>query len=547
MVVEEKVNVYDPRGFAPKITAKPMAPRLDSLDGKTLYLVDTRFDDSILLLEELQQSLSHHMPSVKTKLVQLPSTYAHNDPKFWEAIKADADAAIVGVGHCSTCAPATATHAMMLDSTYGVPTVSIHTAAFERLVKSVTRVAGMPNAAYTFVPMPVMGKTRTVLREYVEGNNPVTGRPVLQEIVEGLTGGLPEAQSPVEYDRSTPRMLPTDSEENLHRLFLENDWTDKLPIVLPTEKRVEEMLRHTSHSPDKVVGHLRPTQFREAWEYTVEKVAVNAVMSGASPEYFPVILALASSNVSARPSSSGSASAMAVVNGPVRHEINMNWGIGAMGPYNHANATIGRAWGILSQNLQGGSVPGVTYLGSVGNGYGYNSLTFAENEEDSPWESFAVQHGFKPNESAVSIFSGCRATTYCLGLREEHWKEHVKYMMLGLGGRNAPTILVDPNTADQFIDRGLNTKQEIIQWMWENSLMPAGVYWDYQLVQNYVYPRATFGEEPFASNLRAAPDELIHNFEAKDVHVVVVGGDTNGYWRMMAANYHKTVSIDEWR
>src|SRR5690606_14877819 len=142
----------------------------------------------------------------------------------------------------------------------------------------------------------------------------------------------------------------------LHNLFLENDWTDKLPIVLPTEQRVEEMLKHTSHDPDKVVGHLRPTQFREAWEYTVEKVAINAVMSGAKPEYFPVILALASSNVSARPSSSGSASAMCVVNGPIRREIKMNWDIGALGPYNHANATIGRAWGLLSQNLQGGSV-----------------------------------------------------------------------------------------------------------------------------------------------------------------------------------------------
>ena len=67
-----------------------------------------------------------------------------------------------------------------------------------------------------------------------------------------------------------------------------------------------------------------------------------------------------------------------------------------MGPYNHANATIGRAWGLLSQNLQGGSVPGQTYMGSQGNGYAYGSLTFAENEERSPWEPFHLQHGFAP-------------------------------------------------------------------------------------------------------------------------------------------------------
>ena len=52
------------------------------------------------------------------------------------------------------------------------------------------------------------------------------------------------------------------------------------------------MLAHTSRKPDEVVGHIRSNQFRQHWEFTVEKVAVNAVMAGASPEYFPVILAL---------------------------------------------------------------------------------------------------------------------------------------------------------------------------------------------------------------------------------------------------------------
>ena len=171
----------------------------------------------------------------------------------------------------------------------------------------------------------------------------------------------------------------------MHQLFVDNRWTDMLPIILPTEERVVAMLEGTSRSPDTVVGHMRPTSTREAWQYTVEKVAVNAVMAGARPEYFPVILALAATCSSARASTTSSAASMAVVNGPVRHEIGMNWGIGAMGPYNHANATIGRAYGLLSQNLQGGSLPEVTYLGSQGNNYAYNSVTFAENEERSPW------------------------------------------------------------------------------------------------------------------------------------------------------------------
>ena len=71
--------------------------------------------------------------------------------------------------------------------------------------------------------------------------------------------------------------------------------------------------------------------------------------------------------------------------------------------------------------------------------------------------------------------------------------------------------------------------------------------WDLQLVQNYVYPRATFGEEPMATWLKANEDELIRIFPEKDINVVVVGGEANGYWRIMGAKYRKTISVDAWR
>src|ERR1700730_17151576 len=285
---------------------------------------------------------------------------------------------------------------MTIDSQYGVPTVAVHTDIFQRAVRSVARVNGMPRARGVFGPQPVMGKSAGELRAYVDGNDPTTGRPFMQEVIEGLTRPFDaEDLKKVVYERSTPRLLEPDTEANLTRLFLDNHWTDTLPIILPTEERVAEMLAHTSHKPDEVVGHMRPTQFREYWEYTVEKVAVNAVMAGASPEYFPVILALAASGASARGSTTSSAAAMAVVNAPIRQELGMNSGTGGMGPYSHANATIGRAYGLLSQNLQGGSVPGLTYMGSQGNNYAYTNVTFAENEERSPWEPLHVQHGFK--------------------------------------------------------------------------------------------------------------------------------------------------------
>src|SRR5262245_42020342 len=266
---------------------------------------------------------------------------------------------------------------MTIEEKYGVPTVALHTDKFDRVVHSVAAVNGMSGLRQVFVPQPVMGKTARELRAYVDGADPLTGRPVMREVIEGLTQPIPDDATPVEFDRSSPRLLEADTEENLHRLFLERDWTDNLPIVLPTEERVAEMLVATRRKPDEVVGRMRPTHFRESWEYSVEKVAVNAVMAGARPEDLPVILALAATGVSARGSTPTSLAAVAVVTGRVRRQIGMNAGTGAMGPYSHANATIGRAYGLLSQNLQGGSVPGLTYMGSQGNNYAYNSVTFA--------------------------------------------------------------------------------------------------------------------------------------------------------------------------
>jgi hypothetical protein len=293
---------------------------------------------------------------------------------------------------------------------------------------------------------------------------------------------------------------------------------------------------------------MRPTVTREAWAYTVEKVAVNAVMAGARPEYFPVILALASTGTSARGSTTSSMAAMAVVNGPIRHEIGMNWGIGALGPYNHANATIGRAYGLLSQNLQGGSIPNETYLGSQGNNYAYNSITFAENEEASPWRPFHVQHGFEPGDSVVSVFSECVTTSFGLGLREKHWREHVTYMLRGMDPEAPPVFILDPIAARQFVARGgFDTKEKLIQWVHDTATLPAGVYWDLQGIQNHAYPDALKGVEPYATLLKAADDELIPMFRLDDIQVLVVGGETNGYWRIMGAKHEKSVSIDAWR
>ena len=94
-----KTAVLNPMGYAPKVAPKQMAPRLDSLDGKMIYLVDVRFDDSDIFLKQVQAWFAEHIPSVNTKLVQMSSVYTQDDPKTWEEIKTNGDAAIIGVGH----------------------------------------------------------------------------------------------------------------------------------------------------------------------------------------------------------------------------------------------------------------------------------------------------------------------------------------------------------------------------------------------------------------------------------------------------------------
>jgi hypothetical protein len=95
----QKLSVFNPVGYPPKVSAKSMAPRLGSLDGKTIFLVDPRFDDSGLFLRQVQDWFAEHMPSVKTRLIEMSSVYTKDDPKTWEMIKAEGDGAIIGVGH----------------------------------------------------------------------------------------------------------------------------------------------------------------------------------------------------------------------------------------------------------------------------------------------------------------------------------------------------------------------------------------------------------------------------------------------------------------
>ena len=162
---------------------------------------------------------------------------------------------------------------------------------------------------------------------------------------------------------------------------------------------------------------------------------------------------------------------MAVVNGPIRHEIGMNCGIGAMGPYNHANATIGRAWGLLSQNLQGGSDAGPDLHGLAGQQLRLHQHHASPRTRSAAPGSRSTSSTASGRPTAPSASSAAAAhTAFTLGLREKHWREHVRNMLRGMDPHEPPLFVLDPITARQFIDRGgFDTKEKLIDWAYENA------------------------------------------------------------------------------
>ena len=430
----------------------------------------------------------------------------------------------------------------------GLPTVSVHTHPFARLVRSVLKANGMPTTRQAFVPQPVVDRSAEQLRAYIEGIDPISKRPFAQELIEGLSQPLTSDDiEDTSFERSTPRLLEPDSEDNLRTLFEENLWTDHLPIILPTEERVARMLEGTSLAPDKVVGRLAPTHFRESWEVTVEKVAVNAVMAGARPEYLPVILALISTGQTARSSSTNSFATFAAINGPIRKEVGMGGGIGALGPYNHANATIGRAYALASINLQGGSVPGDTYMGTLGNWYNYSSV-FPEAEERSPWTPLHVQQGYQPGDSVATVFFGAWYTQAGYGPRDT-WQEKFRHQFAAAEHYLPPIIVMDPIAARGFVELGFDSKDKLIEWCASNATVTAREYWDNQWTRSILRPRGVAGIEPYASRLAASPDDLIEAYTEKEIKIIVTGGETQGAWKMFGGVHRPsyTVSIDDWR
>ncbi|MGH9043838.1 MAG: UGSC family (seleno)protein [Acidimicrobiales bacterium] len=447
---------------------------------------------------------------------------------------------------------------MRLETEERVPAVGVHADGFARLVFSTSRLKGMPRLRNVFTPSPVPGRTADELVGYIEGEDPISGRKFTDGLMDALTSPLTDEDlAGLAFSHGRSRVAATETEDALHELYFENGWTDTLPIILPTEERVAAMLKGTSHSPDEVVGSLRASDARDPWQFTVEQVAINAVMAGAQPEHLPVILTLLASGMTSRHSSISSIAFMVMVNGPIRNEIGMNSGIGALGPYSVANTAIGRAFSLASQNLQGGSVPAISYMGTIGNPFNLTNMTFAENEEDSPWEPYHVQHGFKPDESCVTIFGQFRTLVSAPSGIRSTWREQARAIFTGLRAAGGAILLLDPLAAKLLVEHeGFAKKQDLIDWIAGTSTIRGEVWWEQGMAGRFLGERARAGVEPWASYLKVGPDDQIPVNVPEDVHVIVVGGKTTPIWAvaegMANGTPHRnfrgtTMPIDPWR
>ena len=253
--------------------------------------------------------------------------------------------------------------------------------------------------------------------------------------------------------------LPVHRDE-MEALF-DRGWSDGLPVVPPTPRRVLAMLRGTTRAPDEVVVEVPP----DLAPCTVEKVAINAVMAGCRPEYLPVVLAAVEAvctdqfNIHGVLATTMGVGPVLVVNGPIRRALGMNSGINVLGQGNRANSTIGRAVQLVIRNVGGGR-PGEVDRATYGNP-GKIGLCFPEDEEGSPWEPLSTDFGFEAGTNTVTVFAGesphnivdqisrepeSLARSLAAGLRAVH---HPK-LVLGFG----TMLVIGPEHARVFRDAG---------------------------------------------------------------------------------------------
>jgi hypothetical protein len=529
-------KALNPSGYALQVDRVPLAPRLSDLEGKTIILISFAASTDPAM-DRLCSRVEEALTNLHAKVIMRKKMTAFNrdDAPFWDEIQQSGHGFVYfGTG---LSAPTTFSAIWTAElEKRGLPGVNVIFDLFESAVQATRENRGTPVRIVT-VPFPF----ETAGEERVSG--------ILNRVVKGLLVPLTdEEQRTGQYLPPRPPRIGIEATwDDVQRYFYESGWTDGLPIIIPTEDKVTRMLKGTAHEPDEVVTN---TMWPGRLTTTVEKVAVNGVMAGCRQEYMPVLLAaveaFASGDYAGPSVSANSFSWMQVVNGPIRNQIGMNAGIFALGPGNHANATIGRALRLFIHNLGGGRV-GENIMGVQGNVSAY-SFCFPENEEGSPWEPFHASEGRKRDESVITIFAG-------------GWSHVGNYIFQGIEGLaeiseaiarfespNGAAILMSPSKARKLSGLGLS-KQDVEQRIWSGATITTKRFKESCYYRSLIEPDLR-GPLRFGwprEYLDRTDDQVIQAYPRKHVKVIVVGGEVADMMQGWKMAYPSTASIDKWR
>jgi len=282
------------------------------------------------------------------------------------------------------------------------------------------------------------------------------------------------------YDTGTQGeriLIPPDVEKISHEFYLRH-LTDGLPIIPPTRERVCKFLEYSIQEGEDVIAVLPPRQGRA----TVEKIAINAVMAGCLPSFMPVVeqtiralgeekFNLAGINATTHP-----VAICTIINGPVSLKLGIGRGVGCLGPGNLASATMGRAIRLCMINIAG-AVPGVGDHATHGSPAKY-SYTFAEAEEESPWEPLHVERGFDKEDSTVTVL-GLEAPHNVNDHRSTNAEDLLNTVFhtastAGCNNSHVPgeiLVLLSPEHATA-LGKGGWTKKDVKNYLHQNMVVP---------------------------------------------------------------------------
>src|SRR6185437_5722360 len=381
--------------------------RVAGLDGKTVALYWNGKQNGLHALARVKENLTkeHHDVRFIEMTGDLGGTNRYLSADQLDRLAADADVAVCTSADCGSC-----TSWLMRDlcelERRGVPAVGFTAEIFAQDAHFSTQTFGVPEACPVIVPECFSNKTAAEIAQMVDD--------AMDDVVAGLTVERQLQDDLPQFDRMTlepaPELVFTgadlmDAFDALQAGFVANGWSDGLPLVPPTHRKVEAMIAASGRDGDDVVGLFAPG-FGVG---TVRKIAANAVMAGCRPDAMPVVMAVMdcilepSIGLRTWAMSTGPQAPMILVSGSVADDIGMNRGICALGPgsISQVNVAIGRALRLIMMNV-GLSYPGITDMDTIGTPAKF-SFCVAENEAKTPWAPWRVQQGFGADESTVTV------------------------------------------------------------------------------------------------------------------------------------------------